>query len=226
MKRMIGLIMACLLLSGCSFLQGYHPTAPENNNSTLGEFGDALDSYDEYEKFCRNPDVVMPESFIKYEQIQQLGQFEQLYFLGNDQSNGDHLVDVYTYTLVDVNNRQFAISGFRNVQLRSSEKTAKITPQDMRSISDESREVRVFTQGNLSYYYNQSHNVGKLCVIHFEVKGVSYRLTADAGFAEFEPNPEGTFVERLLCLESAPAAVEEFEQMISIPYEPDTNTSH
>ena len=56
-----------------------------------------------------------------------------------------------------------------------------------------------------------------------QAKDAYYVITAEDGFDRFEPNPDGTFIERLLCLESALIAQDEFVEMVSTPYTPEEN---
>jgi len=206
----------CLLLSGCA-------VSPEGNGGAGSQALDSdqsvaiLKSYEEYLEFCNDEDTLLPDNFVYYQKMAELGTFDMFIGYGLDEGGKISLRDYgsYHYRLKDEENRAFSIWGFGYVIESESEKTDNITPEDMRLSSDKD-DYRVFVDEGLQYHYTAD----KLTQIAWEVNGASIVLKAEDGFSAFEPNSEGTFVERLLCLESAPAALEEFVEMVSIPDNP------
>lgn len=218
MKRIIILMLFFLLLSGCdahqqvSTKESITTCSTEESVVTPAEtdfFGSCL-TLEDYKEFCRNPDVEMPVNFLRYEQIDELGQFHAIHFMGIAK------VDVFWYQLTDEEERSFSIWVYPKGFYHVGEDPTPPTPEDMRSISvSHYNRMYISVDDEFKYYYQ----FGKLDQIFWNIDGVDYKLAAD--FAQFEPDPNGTFVERMLCLESAPAAVEEFAQMISTPYTPE-----
>lgn len=227
MKRMMLILTICIMLSGCT-KSSYEQLNPSDGTQSTSRviLEDCVDwqigcgSYEEYVEFIEG-DPALPSQFIYYQQIAELGAFRRF---DGDPWASDEYVDyaVYYYTLEDAYGRTFQISGRRFSSSEDYMEVQPVTPEDMRTVSQSTQTYRVYTSGNLKYTYRKT---GKLFHIEWKVDDLVFTLLAADGFSAFEPNPDGTFVERMLCLESAPGAVEDFAEMISAPYNPEDNPS-
>lgn len=229
MERIVVLMLVCLLLTGCGNKQESpaeesrtdHPTQEGNlsteNDGGLPElesdFFETCNTLYEYREFCREPSAKMPENFLKYEQIEKLGTFSIMWYMGITD------VDSFGYELVDKNNRELGIEVIPNGVQYTAEEIKNVTPEDMRSVSGSDNGDLMFICDDLIYYYSNF----ELSRIYWNTDGADYILFADRGFTKFEPDPHGEIVERLLCLESATAARDELAEMIYSPYTPEDN---
>ena len=223
MRRFMIILSFCMLLSGCSRLPDQEEdTKPAKKvllpDSGPGMWGDVLHKYDVYLDYIAD-DTKIPVHFVYYEQIASLGQFQQC----NNETwvnNEGKLVGTYDYTLKDEFNRYFHFEGRGYTSDNNYEEAEGVNPEDMRSVSGGYIGTLKYVSDNLVYIYDASS--GKLQEIYWEVDGVDFgfRIRAYDGFSSFEPDPEGTIVDRLLHLDSAPAALDELVDMISTPYFP------
>lgn len=230
--RCVCIIMVCVLLClGCSkspkdiqnLTYQSEVTNPSEDNLDIyfppsTTRGNHFNSYDEYLGFYDGSTAV-PVNFVNYEQIALLGEFleyESEYWT-ND--NGE-LVAHYHYILRNEYDHTLMFLGYAYTLESFVESAEGVTPEDMHYIPPVDEGYRVYESEGIRYTYRAN---GRLRDIYWEIEGFDFGFSifTDNGFSDYEPNPEGTFVERMLCLESAPAAVEEFAQMISTPYTPE-----
>lgn len=235
MIRIIFITILCSLLC-CGCTRRPEDPAPSTNLSestnpseedfdTLGSCTSSCHpmfySYDEFMAYCEDGTDV-PVNLVPYTQIESLGTF--LMFEGDLWTNdeGDDVAH-YIYKLKDECDRTLGLSVFAYELVHNNEAAEEVNPGDMRSIPGGYKGYRSFITDGLEYRFKST---GALFYIYWEINGYGFSLSApNGGFEQFEPNPGGTFVERMLCLESAPGAVEEFAKMISFPYNPEDNTS-
>ena len=224
MRRFLIILSFCMLLCGCTKLPKEQTNQIENTKSSdriiledsaHDGCGNSFDNYDEYLDFCAD-DTVVPVNFVHYEQIAFLGQFQQYEsdYWRNDEGK---IVAHYTYTLIDEFSRTMKFHGYAYTLENYNERPQYINREDLRSVPGGFSGYRTFVSNNLEYTYREN---GQLMDIYWDVSDFGFSLWVDGGFSSFEPNPEGTIVDRLLRLDSAPAALDELVEMISTPHFP------
>lgn len=182
------------------------PAPSQGSDSSEGEVP-CLDanSYEEYLKIIKT--VQLPEGFVKYSDISQLGDFEYFVFLshviiGNNSK--------YEYDLIDENNITFSFS----VEPVEDNQDASPLPliddvntMDMRKLSTNTKGRYIYN--GIEYKYFD----GKLYYISWEDNGRMFTLGSDS-FGDY-PVGTNTFAEKLLNANNAEAVI----ASISVPVE-------
>ena len=230
MKR-IYLLLACgILLCGCTKDQSNQSIVANSSTRLPDDYGMIIDpvsrddkEFDNYYEYWDHfeGDAVVPVNFIHYEQIASLGDFQKYESFNGINPDG---TAQYKYTLKDADERVIYLNIFKGTFTNYYDDVEEIEPGNLSVIPSWTpnghETYRVFIVDNIRYKYNKK---GILVDIYLEIEGFDYGISLDVEtrFDFVIGDPEGTFIERMLCLESAPAAVEEFAQMISTPYTPE-----
>ena len=158
-----------------------------------------IESIEVYQKFLNQSRL--PENFVQYEKISQLGNFVNLVFL-SDTSAGDF--SSYMYSLVD--DSDYEISLYVNSNTTADNEStnnidiSSINSNDMRQLSGASSGK--YAQGELVYKYVS----GKLLSIAWNSEGISYKLCGSSMLSDY-PSTSSTVVGQLLNSNNASAAL-------------------
>lgn len=171
------------------------------------------EEYDAYLEHCRT-DPKVPENFIHYDSLRELGSFYQftcdLYYR-------DHGYPRYGYTVIDsFGNKIIVDASYEKQSPYSANIPAEaINPQDMRNLLDENAGYRYIHNG-IVYSYRS----GKLEDIRWEIDGVAFGFfpLSPQNFSEYPISDESpSIIQAFLSLDTADEAVARFAEMISQP---------
>lgn len=216
MKKMIVIIMLlCLCIGICAcgsasdISEETQQNSEQNNQEITGDVvmpsgGErpllTFESIELYQKFLNQSRL--PENFVRYEKISQLGSFVNLVFL-SDASAGDF--SSYMYSLVD--DSDYEITLYVNSNMTADNEStnnidiSSINSNDMRQLSGASSGK--YAQGELVYKYVS----GKLLSIAWNSEGISYKLCGSSMLSDY-PSTSSTVVGQLLNSNNASAALQ------------------
>lgn len=165
-----------------------------------------LCSKQEYDYFVNSYD--MPDNFITYDMLNELGEFQALFFPIHPRTNNSLN---YVYSLVDESGFELTLYVDPVVEYQTfhSDKDEagcidSIESIDMRCIEEEAPSTRYY-HGNIRYGYIYGH-LSSVSWIHDEIQ---YTLYSDLGMGDY-PNIETTVAGKLLNKEKANEALEDF----------------
>ena len=148
-----------------------------------------FESVGEYTNFINSKKL--PENFVTYEKINQLGGFKNLIFLSAAREND---YSSYVYTLVDSTGYEIALYIDNLVTddiVVSTDTIANINENDMRTIPEKNN--RTFTTEGISYKYV----AGELLSISWIDQGISFRICGSSTLSDY-PTTQSTFVGKML----------------------------
>lgn len=156
-----------------------------------------IESFKEYEKLLKNQK--MPDRFVGYDKISQIGEFYSVVFLSPTYS-GDY--SSCLYTLIDKSGYELGL--YVEIDAEDKNTTANsvtnINSADMRLLSDESKGI--YEKSGITYTYV----TGKLLSVSWVIDGVTYILCGNSMLFDY-PSTNATFTGKLLNLESASATI-------------------
>jgi hypothetical protein len=167
-------------------------------------------NYSEYLSFIdkKSNDGILPNNFISYEMIKDIGDFEMF--------ETWYFPYYYTYRVIDGNGMEIFIYVDPLSNEISTENIILSNNSDnLRNVTPSNNEKRsVFTINNVSYRYYAS---GKLYKIGWVVGGKQIELGIAKDYKRLSDYPldgETTFVSQLLSTQTAAAAVQSFNQKV------------
>ena len=167
------------------------PITPVNEKQSI-----TFVTYDTYKEFIEQNDL--PEGFVDYEQVKEIGSFNSLVFL-SDARNADYSEYMYGFTESSKN------TVFLTIVPSSKEKTSVIsTPLSIDDINQsdmrftKNKEVSgIFKIDDLSYKYIK----GTLLSIMWEKNNLRYTLSCASTFSDYQLNMD-SYVSKLLFYKS------------------------
>lgn len=172
--------------------------------------------YNEYLHHISTCDKI-PENFVCYEQLQQIGAFSR--FLAP--AHGHPANDVfYMYFFVDEWGQPISLSveTAQKRDLSDPEKaTTAVDPRDMRYLTEEKSGRSVYSAGDINYCYID----GELYYIEWYANDLSFRVQCEyeadvaARICNYPAECSGTFMSKMLSLDTASQAVADFIDAIN-----------
>ena len=222
MKKIIFLLLICLLMNGCGSINIYAngidsainnecvnkssnnkgviavSNTSENEMVTLSIF-----SYEDYQDFIANTDL--PNDFIQYDDLKMLGEFKSLIFLC---PLGEY--SSYLYSFIDIAcgcKIALYVHGDKN-HYSNSLQIERVNSTDMRFLEDEDSGTYVYD--GIKYVYVK----GKLLSIRWEDESKLFVLTGDNSLSEYSISTS-TFVSKMLNTQTVKEAISEFNASIT-----------
>ena len=184
-------------------LQPPQESENQNGGEWVNNYVNIFD-YNSYLNFI-NTDENIPENFIMYQSLQDLGDFDSLIVF-------DKRFEQYMYGLIDNNGVEITIYVDPMPTTVSTQTIAtSVNENDLREIAPGSKSS-VFSINNISYRY---YSWGELGSISWTVsnKVLKLAILKDGGFPNYQLN-ENNIISRLLSTQTATAAVEAFNQKV------------
>ena len=180
----------------------------KESTTTVGDWVDPLFStgdYNEYLDFLSTEKVKIPDDFITYEMIENIGTFKCFVAMS---------FNSYTYLMIDSNEMWVSVTISSN--LNSFSTTTMVVPgntNDLRKVTALNNQRSAFVHNNLLYNYYES---GRLYRISWQFSGktILLNMTNNMRLADYPLDGETTFVSQLLSTQTATAAVQSFNQNI------------
>ena len=213
MKKILLLtLLFCLILSLCSCEIKFGVNSNKMNNeditsnkSTVLPNGErplmTVETIKQYNKMLDSK--ILPQDFVKYEDLKALGEFKAFVFL-SDAGNNDY--SSYLYSLADSSGAELSIYVDHNKENNTSatlQKIENIKTNNMRQIPDEISGR--YIEGGLVYKYVS----GKLLSISWTNEGITYTLCGSVMLVDY-PIIDSTFVGKMLNVDSALKTFNEF----------------
>lgn len=211
--KIVSMILISLFLTACS--------APAQNTPSYSDSSSAADSYvdgyaivfdegeyDEYLEHFKTAENV-PEEFVYYEQLRELGAFKQFYAVSN---YSEFVYDVYYYTLTDQCGHEFAIKiQDKKPSNSTADGTAAVDPQDMRYLPGKDKGYLVYYHDEVRYSYSD----GQLSGISWMVDDRYFSITFEPGMlSTFGPEHSGTIIDGFRSLDTASATYNAFAEQV------------
>lgn len=237
MKRILSLLVCSLLLCGCTKMpegQAGQTTQTVSTNPTAsipvdysisggGDIGPDIvfSDYEEYLNYFKD-DTLIPINFVHYEQIASLGTFVRY-----ECYNGIALSDPaqFNYTIKDEYGNVFRLTVYRSdFNHEEVKRVEDVSPGDLRWSSKADEHNRMFVADEADDFVYEYNKNGRLHHICWEVNGYGFSLWAENFFCNIEGPPAsegGSFLARMICLDTALIAQDEFVAMVSTPYTPE-----
>lgn len=222
MKKIWILVLCLVLFSSCSTVPT-EQTGDSTYTEQLGNFtqnggivlpenmlsGISIFSYSEYCKFLKNTEL--PDSFVTYEQIKELGEFEGIVFLPKDTHVSDTF-NRYMYSLVDENGVELSLYVYQNeVILPDDASVVSSDTSDLRNLKTPTSGIRQI--GDIYYRYDLG---GSLVSIMWITNQTKFSLSAnDSGLGSYPTDKKETVVSKLLDRSTAEKEVQEIEKKIA-----------
>ncbi|MGM9636417.1 MAG: hypothetical protein ACI3YK_00360 [Eubacteriales bacterium] len=157
-----------------------------------------LSTYDQYEKLVQSGSL--PQSFVTYDQLENIGRFEGLVFL-SDVREDDY--SQYMYSFVDDTNYIIYLYVYhteRASAITNEISSSFIDGSDMRTLS--SADTGIYRYNNLVYYYLS----GELLSVHWESDGITYIFSGSSLLSDY-PFSDSTFTADILNLDRVQTAI-------------------
>lgn len=214
---MLIIVLLCLSLMVCACSNSNNIASDTTNQNNLitnhEQKGDIVtphggerplltfESVGEYTDFINSKKL--PENFVTYEKINQLGDFKNLIFLS---ATGENDFSSYVYTLVDSTGYEIALYIDNLVMdeiVVPTDTIANINANDMRTIPEKNNGT--FTTKGISYKYV----AGELLSISWIDQGISFKVCGSSTLSDY-PTTQSTFVGKMLNTNVAVHAIEDF----------------
>ena len=206
------LLCLCLGIAGCVGTPAESPSFSEEEEETDSQgsvcyFLPFFDRYDEYCEFIASQE--MPDGFVRYECIQGIGSFAGFYV-------HDDSVFSYSYELYDESFYEIILSvthmdegagveqGDKNHDERLTVQELGLSGEVPRTISSDAA-VTELEHNGIVYTYND----GKLYSVKWQTESTLFTLsgTMNVCLCDYSAGEKATFLNRLLNLETAKAAI-------------------
>ena len=166
------------------------------------------DDYNEYLKFFDDKKESIPNDFITYDMIKDIGTFD--YFYADS-------IDVYRYTVIDKN--EIPITIIIMPALENQVSTGNVIIPDninnLRNIaSSHNGKESVYICDNISYRYLEDGRLYRIDCKWGEKEIWFVRTTGYKPIGDYPLDGETTFVSQLLSVQTAAAAVQSFNQKV------------
>lgn len=241
MKRSTALILLlCLLPGACSISEPRGTeTAPPASDQSTPEATDPVETtpteqapgttngscslnwllftkedFDEYQEHFRTAQDV-PESFVYYEQLRELGEFVEMNVFSYGNTEAGHEYEQYQYYLQDKQGCQFRLDIFDRECNRADDYglLGFVDRENMRRATGWNGDG-VYIHDVIRYYYSS----GRLKMIEWEIGGLCFHLVGgNDELNEYPAEYTDTFIGKLLSLDTAGTAIGEFKEMINTP---------
>lgn len=209
MKKIITFLLSLLLIVSFVSCNGNETQIEETPLPSISQedFGELitlyLEGYSEYEAhFFENPEI--PDCFVPYDKLQFMGEFKALSML-EEITKTEY--KQYMYTFVDENDFEFVFYvyyGGSDYEVEIEEIPLPDDMTNMRYISEINGTKKIIVNG-LEYYYVN----GKISSIEWTLNNIEF-IVFDTYLDTYPVNGAETFVKRLLSLDTAESALQEF----------------
>ena len=166
----------------------------------------STDDYNEYLNFLNNDKVKIPDNFITYDMIKNIGAFDCIVVSSFDD---------YGYLLFDENDIGITVRMFSALNNDSTTPiTSTYEANDLRKIIAPDNQKSALTHNGILYNYSESGGLYQISWQYAE-QTITIAMTINyVRLADYPLDGETTFVSQLLSTQTATAAIEAFNQKV------------